>query len=80
MSHIRVLICPVDDPASDQMTELAASELPALDVTALQSTTVPSDLQPPSALAAVRGHLVAASPGWNAPAAATTEVHAIVPV
>ncbi len=24
MSHIQVLICRVDDPASDQMTELAA--------------------------------------------------------
>jgi len=29
MSHIRVLICRVDDPATDQMTELAAFELPA---------------------------------------------------
>jgi len=28
MSHIRVLICRVDDPASDQMTELAAFDLP----------------------------------------------------
>ncbi len=36
MSHIRVLICRVDDPASDQMTELAAFELPTTDVSALQ--------------------------------------------
>ena len=36
MSHIRVLICRVDDPSSDTMTELAAFDLPAPDVTALQ--------------------------------------------
>ncbi len=36
MSHIRVLICRVDDPASDQMTELAAFDLPAANVAALQ--------------------------------------------
>ncbi len=34
MSHIRVLICRVDDTASDQMTELAAFELPAPDIAA----------------------------------------------
>ncbi len=39
MSHIRVLICRVDDPASDRMTELAAFDLPATDVTALQPAT-----------------------------------------
>ncbi len=39
MSHIRVLICCVDDPASDQMTELAAFDLPATDVSALQPET-----------------------------------------
>ena len=39
MSHIRVLICRVDDPASDQMTELAAFDLPATDVAALQPET-----------------------------------------
>jgi len=39
MSHIRVLICRVDDPASDQMTELAAFDLPATDVSVLQPET-----------------------------------------
>jgi hypothetical protein len=39
MSHMCVLICRVDDPATDQMTELAAFELPAPDVAALQPTT-----------------------------------------
>ena len=36
MRHIRVLICRVDDPTSDEMTELAAFDLPALDDAALQ--------------------------------------------
>jgi hypothetical protein len=36
MSHIRVLICRVDDPTSDQMTELAGFDLPAADVTTVQ--------------------------------------------
>lgn len=36
MSHIRVLICRVDDPTSDQLTELAAFDLPAADATTLQ--------------------------------------------
>jgi hypothetical protein len=39
MSHIRVLICRVDDPASEQMTELAAFDLPTTDVSALQPET-----------------------------------------
>ena len=39
MSHIRVLICRVDDPTSDQMTELAAFDLPPTDVSALQPET-----------------------------------------
>jgi hypothetical protein len=29
MSHIRVLICRVDDPSTDTMTELASFDLPA---------------------------------------------------
>ena len=29
MSYIRVLICRVDDPASEQMTKVAAFDLPA---------------------------------------------------
>ena len=45
MSHIRVLICRVDDPASEQMTELAAFDLPPTDVTALQSVTALDDLE-----------------------------------
>ena len=45
MSHIRVLICRVDDPTSDQMTELAAFDFPATDVTALQSETALDDLE-----------------------------------
>lgn len=39
LSHIRVLICRVDDPASEQMTELAAFDLPANDVSTLQPET-----------------------------------------
>jgi hypothetical protein len=39
MRHIRVLICRVDDPASDQMTERAAFDLPATDVSTLQPET-----------------------------------------
>lgn len=39
MSYIRVLICRVDDPASDQMTELAAFDLPPTDVSTLQPET-----------------------------------------
>ena len=45
MSHIRVIVCRVDDPASDQMTELAAFDLPATDVTALQAETALDDLE-----------------------------------
>jgi len=45
MSHIRVLICRVDDPTSDQMTELAAFDLPATDVAALQPETALDDLE-----------------------------------
>ena len=39
MSHIRVLICRVDEPASGQMIELAAFDLPPTDVSALQPET-----------------------------------------
>ena len=45
MSHIRVLICRVDDPASDQMTELAAFDLPSADAAALQPETALDDLE-----------------------------------
>jgi hypothetical protein len=45
MSHIRVLICRVDDPATDQMTELAAFDFPTTDVTVLQPETALDDLE-----------------------------------
>ncbi len=45
MSHIRVIVCRVDDPASDQMTELAAFDLPTADVTALQPETALDELE-----------------------------------
>ncbi len=45
MSHIRVLICRVDDPASDQMTELAAFDLPPTDVSTLQPETALDELE-----------------------------------
>jgi hypothetical protein len=45
MGHIRVLICRVDDPASDHMTQLAAFDLPAPDPTALQSATALDKLE-----------------------------------
>ena len=46
MSHIRVLICRVDDPASEQMTELAAFDLPPTDVATLQPETALDELEP----------------------------------
>ncbi len=45
MSHIRVLICRVDDPSSDTMTELAAFDLPTPDVTALQPESALDQLE-----------------------------------
>lgn len=45
MSHIRVLVCHVDDPDTDQMTELAAFDLPATDVAALQPETALDKLE-----------------------------------
>jgi len=45
MSHIRVLICRVDDPASDHMTELAAFDLPATDTSTLQPETALDELE-----------------------------------
>jgi len=36
MSHIRVLICRVDDPTTDHMTELAAFDMPTPDVATLE--------------------------------------------
>jgi len=45
MSHIRVLICRVDDPATEQMTEVAAFDLPTPDVAILKPTTTLDDLE-----------------------------------
>ena len=45
MRHIRVLICRVDDPASDPMTQLAAFDLPARDVSALRPETALDELE-----------------------------------
>jgi len=45
MSHIRVLICRVDDAASEWMTELAAFDLPPSDVSALQPETALDELE-----------------------------------
>src|ERR687885_450256 len=45
MSHIRVLICRVDDPASEQMTELAAFDLPPTDVSTLKPETALDELE-----------------------------------
>jgi len=45
MSHIRVLICRVDDPDTDQITELVAFDFPVADVTALQPETALDELE-----------------------------------
>src|SRR5512138_2868346 len=45
MSHIRVVLCRVDDPASDQLTELAAFDLPTPDVAPLEPTTALDNLE-----------------------------------
>jgi len=45
MSHIRVLICRVDDTTSETMTELAAFDLPHTDVPRLQPETALDDLE-----------------------------------
>jgi hypothetical protein len=45
MSHIRVLICRVDDPATDHLTQLATFDLPTPDVATLDPTTTLDDLE-----------------------------------
>ena len=45
MSRIRVLICRVDDPSSDTMTELAAFDLPTPNVATLRPETALDDLE-----------------------------------
>jgi hypothetical protein len=47
MSHIRVLVCRVDDPHSDHMTELTAFDLPPADLTTLQPETALDELSRP---------------------------------
>ena len=48
MSHIRALICRVDDPASNHMTELAAFDLPTTDISTLQPETALDKLEMPT--------------------------------
>ena len=45
MRRIRVLICSVDETTPDEMTELAAFDLPATDVTTLRPETALDDLE-----------------------------------
>ena len=45
MRHIRVLVCEVDDHTPDRMRELAAFDLPAADLAALQPATALDDLE-----------------------------------
>ncbi len=45
MHHIRVLVCEVDDETPDTMRELAAFDLPATDVSALQPETTLDELE-----------------------------------
>ena len=45
MRRIRVVICEVDDQTPDTMTELAAFDLSALDVTTLAPETALDDLE-----------------------------------
>ncbi len=45
MRRIRVLICSVDEEVPDEVTELAAFDLPTTDVTALQPETALDDLE-----------------------------------
>lgn len=45
MRRIRVVICEVDDQTPDTMTELAAFDLPSLDVATLAPETALDDLE-----------------------------------
>jgi hypothetical protein len=45
MSHLRVLICRVDDNDSDRMMELASFDMPEVDVTTLDGETALDDLE-----------------------------------
>jgi hypothetical protein len=75
MSHIRVLVCRVDDPDTDQMTELAAFDLPATDVAALQPETTLDELETTTQITgnAILCFLLQAQ--WNLIDAKLTEQH-----
>ena len=45
MRHIRVLICRLDHPTSETITELAAFDLPHADLPMLQPQTALDDLE-----------------------------------
>jgi hypothetical protein len=45
MRRIRVVICEVDDQTPDTMTELAAFDLPSLDIATLAPATALDDLE-----------------------------------
>ncbi len=45
MRRIRVLICSVDEATPDEMTELAAFDLPSTDVAKLRPETALDDLE-----------------------------------
>ncbi len=45
MRRIRVLICSVDEEMPDEMTELAAFDLPTTDASALRPETALDDLE-----------------------------------
>ena len=45
MAHLRLVLCRVDDAASDTMTELAAFDLPTPDAATLRPETALDDLE-----------------------------------
>ncbi len=45
MRRIRVLICSIDEATPDEMTELAAFDLPTTDVTTFRPETALDDLE-----------------------------------
>jgi len=45
MPQLRVLICQVEDPTADVLTELAAFDLPTRDVATLEPTTALDELE-----------------------------------
>jgi hypothetical protein len=45
MPHLRLILCRIDDPAADTLTELASFDLPTPDVATLQPATALDDLE-----------------------------------